>query len=626
MLNKFYAKMRKSYLYSILVALLLIPSACDFLDKEPDTELTLEMVFEDKTKLYGWLANAYSAIPDPYMGHGRYLGWDILGDDMTPSERWRQWNWKVIPYILGEWTPNSEWDGNYWALLPQRIREINIFLRDAHALPDQGVSNQEIEYMRWECRALRAYYYSLLVNTYGAIPFEPEKITETSAAISEMTTGQVPYYTVVDWCDRELLEASKNLPALYSSAQKYGRFTSVMALAIRARMLLYAASPLVNGNTDYAGYTNDKGEIIFSQTYNPDRWVSAAAASKLLIETAEAAGYKLFTMQNKSGNDDPFLSLQYMLLTQYNEGNTEILFARPNGCDYTEYEKHITPSNSGGSGGWGITQSLVDAFFMENGLPITDAESHYEASGFEESAITRDDTEWDELINGGAVTQAHTYKMYCHREPRFYITVSFHNSWFTQEERAYQFLNGQSDNPHTHDAPQNGYLVRKKVHPKTNVKEGNFQYRPGVLYRLGEAYLNYAEALNECDPGNVEILTYLNKIRVRAGVRPYTNGATTSNEIHVDMSQNAMRETIRHERRVELCCEGLRYDDLRRWKMAESALNGPFYGMNFSGATETNFFQLTAYQTRVYRKSFYWFPIHQNEIDKNTNLRQLPNW
>ena len=109
--------------------------------------------------------------------------------------------------------------------------------------------------------------------------------------------------------------------------------------------------------------------------------------------------------------------------------------------------------------------------------------------------------------------------------------MSFHNSYFTQEERCFDFFNGGDDNIHTHDAPQNGYLLRKKVHPKTHVKDGNFQYRPGVLYRLGEAYLNYAEALNECDPGNAEILEYVNRIRAPASEdtlreRPQTSIST----------------------------------------------------------------------------------------------------
>ena len=617
----------KKIIYSILTVLMLLPTGCSFLDKEPDTELTLDMVFEDKTRTYGWLANVYSAIPDTYMGHGRYLGYEILGDDMSPSERWRQWNWKVIPYILGEWTPNSDWDGNYWAMLPQRIREAYIFKENVHALADQGIGQQEVEYMKAECDALVAYYYWLLVNTYGGIPFEPNKVNSTSASIEELCVGQAPYMTVINWCDSTLLSVSKRLPAKYSSAQKYGRMTSVMALAIRARMLLYAASPLVNGNTDYADYKNDKGECIFPQTYDEGMWTRAAEASKLLIETAEAAGHELYVERNGLGGIDAFMSVQNMLLTTYDEGNTEILFARPNGNDYSEYEKHITPANSGGSGGWSVTQSLVDAFFMDNGLPITDPASGYEATGFEESSISSDKTKWDEEINGGAITHPHTMKMYCHREPRFYVTVSFHNSWFTQEERTMNFLNGGSDNVHTHDAPQNGYLIRKKVHPKTNVKEGNFQYRPGVLYRLGETYLNYAEALNESAERDAnEVLKYVNRIRQRAGVRTYTLGATTADEIHVAADKESLRDIIRRERRVELCCEGLRYDDLRRWKEAETLLNGPQYGMNFSGKDETSFFQLTAYQTRVYKKAYYWWPIHQNEMDKNKNLRQGMGW
>ena len=99
-------------LLAAAVCLPMFTSCADYLDKEDDTELTLELVFNDKTRLEGWLGNVYSAIPDTYMGYGRFLGWDVLGDDQTPSERWRQWNWKVIPYILGEWTPSSEWDGD----------------------------------------------------------------------------------------------------------------------------------------------------------------------------------------------------------------------------------------------------------------------------------------------------------------------------------------------------------------------------------------------------------------------------------------------------------------------------------------------------------------------------------
>lgn len=605
----------------------LLTSCVDYLDKESDTELTLPMVFEDKTRIEGWLANVYSHVPDPYWGYARKLGWDILSDDMTASERWRQWDWKVIPMLLGEWTPSTDWDGNYWARLPQLIREANIFIENVHPLPDQGISATEVTYMKAEMRFMIAYYYYLLSNTYGPVPFKPNYIAPTDFNLADLMEGQRPYYEVVDWVDKELKEVAKILPAKYTEARKYGRATSIMCLAVRARMLLFAASPLVNGNPDYANHKNKDGENLFSTTEDKSKWAYAAQACKELIDAAEAAGHKLYTVENEDGTIDPFMSYQNLFLTRYDEGNTEILFARPGGSEYGEYEKHATPQVSGGSGGLGVTQSLVDAFFMENGLPINDDDSKYVESDFSGSDETRDNTVWDTEVNGGAITKSGTYNMYCHREPRFYITVSYNNSYFTQEKRLFNFFNGSADNPHTHDAPQNGYLIRKKISPDLNVKQGTYKYRPGIVYRLGEAYLNYAEALNESDPGNVEILYYLNKIRERAGIRQYTTGATDENYIHVDLNDQAeMRKLIRAERRVELSCEGIRYDDLRRWKEAENVLNGDFYGMNFSGKDPSSFYVRTPYLKRVYKKAYYWFPIHQSEMDKNDKLVQSPYW
>lgn len=606
----------------------LLTSCVDYLDKESDTELTLPMVFEDKTRIEGWLANVYSHVPDPYWGYARKLGWDILSDDMTASERWRQWDWKVIPMLLGEWTPSTDWDGNYWARLPQLIREANIFIENVHPLPEQGISATEVTYMKAEMRFMIAYYYYLLSNTYGPVPFKPNYIAPTDFNLADLMEGQRPYYEVVDWVDKELQEVAKILPAKYTEARKYGRATSIMCLAVRARMLLFAASPLVNGNPDYANHKNKDGENLFSTTEDKSKWAYAAQACKELIDAAEAAGHKLYTENNPDGTIDPFMSYQNLFLTRYDEGNTEILFARPGGSEYGEYEKHATPAASGGSGGLGVTQSLVDAFFTENGLPINDDDSKYVESGFSGSDETRDNTVWDTEVNGGAITKSGTYKMYCNREPRFYITVSYNNSYFTQEKRLFDFFNGKKDNPHTHDAPQNGYLIRKKISPDLNVKQGTYKYRPGIVYRLGEAYLNYAEALNESDPGNGDILVYLNKIRERAGIRQYTTtGATDENYIHVDLNDQAeMRKLIRAERRVELSCEGIRYDDLRRWKEAENVLNGDFYGMNFSGKDPSSFYVRTPYLKRVYKKAYYWFPIHQSEMDKNDKLVQSPYW
>lgn len=609
-----------------IVGLAVLSSCSKFLDRMPDDQLTLEMVFNDKTRTEDWLAGIYSNIPDPYWGYTRDIVFDPLSDDMAPSTGWEQFGWTVIGKQTGNWNTLSDWQPNYWVELPKRIRSAYIFIDHVKPNPAQLVSEEEVNLMRYEARFMIAYYYSLLLDAYGAIPFTLG-LTDPAAPESELMIGQAPFDEVVNWADQELLELATLLPASYSQAQKYGRATSIMCLAVRARLLLFAASPLVNGNPDYVDFVNNEGVPIYNSTYDATKWERAVQACKRLIDAAEAAGHQLY-YEYTDGRIDPFLSYQNMLFRRPQDGNHEILFARPD-CNHWEYDKHAQPRGTGGNGGLGITQSLVDAFFMENGLPIDDPNSEYVEKGFSSEPEIRN-TAWGEVQGGGQVTLAGTYNMYTHREPRFYISVLYNGAWYRREGRTTEFYSGNWDGGPTHDAPQNGYLIRKKVHPDHDPRNGTNPYRPGILYRLGEAYLNYAEALNETDPSHPDILKYINLIRERAGIPQYGQGAAA---LPVPASQDAMREAIQRERRVELNNEGIRYRDIRRWKIGEQMLNGDFYGMNFSGTQKDDdennplaFFKRTVYQRRVFTKKNYWFPIPQGEIDKNPNLVQNPFW
>lgn len=605
----------------------LVTSCTKFLDKMPDDQLTLEMVFNDKTRTEDWLAGIYSNVPDPYWGYTRDIGWDPLSDDMAPSIGWEQFGWTVIGKQTGNWNPSSSWDPNYWVELPKRIRSAYIFIDNVKANSSQLVTEAEVELMKAEARFMIAYYYSLLLETYGAIPFQLG-LTDPSASEEELMLGQSPFDEVVSWVDEELLNVSKILPAKYTAAQKYGRATSIMCLAVRSRLLLFAASPLVNGNAAYVGFTNNYGEEIYTSKFDSNKWKKAVEASKLLIEQAESAGHKLYYEYNSDGSIDPFLSYQNMMFRRPQDGNNEILFARPE-SNIWEYDRHAQPRGTGGNGGMGITQSLVDAFFMENGRSIDDPKSGYIEKGFSTKDEIRN-TKWEESKGDGKVTLAGTYNMYTKREARFYISVLYNGAWFRRENRPTQFYYGNWDGGPTHDAPQNGYLLRKKVHPDHDPRNGTNPYRPGILYRLGEVYLNYAEALNEAEPNHPDVLKYINLIRERAGIPQYGSGAKS---LPVPASQTEMREAIRRERRVELNNEGTRYRDIRRWKIGDKMLNGNFYGMNFSGTErdddESNpkaFFKRSVYQKRVFTEKNYWFPIPQGEIDKNPNLVQNPFW
>lgn len=610
------------YMFATLVVVS-FTSCKKYLDRMPDDQLTLEMIFKDKTRTEDWLAGIYTNIPDPYWGYTRDIAFDALADDLAPSTGWEQFGWTVVSKQNGNWNSTSEWTPNYWSELPRRIRAAHILIENVKPNPAQLVTEADVALMRYEARFLIAYYYSLLLDVYGAIPYHAG-LYSPDASEKELLIGQTPFDETVNWIDAELKELASLLPPSYSNTQKYGRATSIMCLAVRARLLLFAASPLVNGNPDYADFKNHEGVPLYNASYDPGKWVKATNACKELVDVAEANGHALYYERNSDGSIDPFLSYQNMMFKRRQDGNNEILFARPD-CNFSEYDKHAQPRGTGGNGGLGITQSLVDAFFMENGLPIDDPNSGYVEKGFSTAPEIRN-TKWEEVRGGGKVTLENTYNMYTHREPRFYISVLYNEAWHRRENRRTQFYFGAMDGGPTHDAPQNGYLVRKKVHPDYDPRNNINPYRPGILYRLGEAYLNYAEALNETEPGNPNILKYLNLIRERAGIPQFGVG---NGSLPVPGSQDAMRKAIRRERRVELNTEGIRYRDIRRWKIGEEVLNGNFYGMNFTGAenndNESNpkaFFKRSVYQRRVFTKKNYWFPIPQGEIDKNPNLVQ----
>lgn len=631
----------KRFIWCLAVLCLTGMGSCSkYLDKQPDDQLTLEMVFNNKTNVEKWLAGLYNAIPDSY----GYAATDPMGDDLAPSPRWEQFGFSVIAYQVGNWSASTTWNMDYWNVLPQRIRSAYIFMDNVKPLPDQYISSEEATFMKAEARFLIAYYHYLLLNFYGAVPIIREAASE-DISTEILMVKQEPFDEVVDWIDHELTEAAKELPPFYAETTKYGRITSIMCHAIRAKLLLFAASPLVNGNSEMSGVVNSEGIPIFNSSFDPQKWDRAADALKELIDLAEANGHTLHVERLSNGTIDPFLSYQNALMKRYDEGNTEILMARPS-VAYNNWDIVSQPRGTGGTGAVGVTQSLVDAFFMENGLPPIEgylpngSPQINPLAGYTEEGFSTEDeirqTRWKEsngssLLEENKVTLAGTYNMYVNREPRFYVSVLYNGSWFNRANRMTDFyMNGRDGGP-THDAPQNGYLVRKKVDPDANPINNVYRRRVGILYRLAEAYLSYAEALNEMDYGGnlSSILTYVNAVRERAGIPKYGNSV---GEVAVPASQEAMRKAIHQERRVELNCEnGVRFDDIRRWKQAAEKLEGNFWGMNFNGTKKSDdetdpeaYFTRQVYQERKFRG--YWMPVPQADLDKNPNLTQTPGW
>lgn len=594
-----------------------------------------------------WLAYIYNATPKFY----NYDGADAVADELAPSVGWESQGFKAILYQNGNWTSASGGVINYWETFPMRIRQAYIFIKYAHALPD--VTEKEVNYMKAECRFFIAYFHAVMAMTYGAVPIIRDATEEITG--ETLLLKQEPFNTVVDWAANELLETSKLLPAYYDEDNKYGRITSIICLAMRARLLTFAASPLVNGNQDpdMVNMKNCDGVSIFDSTFKPERWKTAVDANKLLIDEAEKAGHKLY-IETIGDDVDAFQSYQNALMLRYNQGNMEILFPRTYD-DAGYFDRQANPRSMGGAGAIGVTQSLVDAFFMNNGLvpitgytndgatPVINSESGYSETGY--STVDESyKTTWMYATKGGTeqetehvIVPKNTYKMYCGREPRFYISVLYNEEYHWGKDKSNaknkfaNFFSGGEDGGPSHDSPSAGYLIRKRVDPSAipASSSGTYKKRQGVLYRLAEAYLSYAESLYEYSvamgtytDNETEILDYINRVRYRAGIPQYGKGAD-----QIPVTEAQLRDLIRRERRVELNCEAdIRFDDLRRWKEAETALNGKFYGMNaLAKSTERDeYYKRTLYQTR--RFISYWWPIPQDDIDKNTNLRQLPGW
>ena len=172
-----------------------------------------------------------------------------------------------------------------------------------------------------------------------------------------------------------------------------------------------------------------------------------------------------------------------------------------------------------------------------------------------------------------------------------------------------------SPNP---NATKTGYYLRKFLNEEVNIQTGGSSNGHVVpLFRLAEIYLNYAEALNECEPSHPDIAFYLNKVRHRASLP----------SVAIGLSQAQMRAIIQHERRVELAFEEHRFWDVRRWKTASSTLGTPLMGIQIVKKPLGGFtYAPVEIEQRVFLPKMYWYPIPQSEVLKLKQWKQNNGW
>lgn len=553
--------------------------SCQKLDRELETDLTLQQIEGSFNNVQTMLNGVYGELREGF----QEVGNEAMMASTTDEAEHTIETANVQLFNQGAWNAVNN-PADVWAPTYRAIRKANIFLETAAPgkvnldafKTDLTTYNQKLaEVIRWryEARFLRAFFYFELVKRYGGVPLITTSVDESSVASTQRKSLQDCIKFIVDESD----SAANGLPVTYATGD-LGRITKGAALALKSRMLLYAASDLFNTPTWAAGYANPE-YISLPAGDRTARWKAAADAAKAVIDLA-GTGYALTTNYRT-------------LFTSFN--NTEIIFTRRNAASNSFETINFPIGFDKGRSGTTPTQDLVDAYEVKV------------------NATTAIPFDWN--------NPTHAAAPYANRDPRLGLTVVTNASTFNGNgaARPVETWTGGKDARPIINATKTGYYLRKYVVEGTNLTNNTGSaVHSWIYFRLAEIYLNYAEALNEYAPGSADIKINIDRVRTRTGVAmpPVTLG-----------SQMQMRDIVRRERRVELAFEDHRAWDARRWMIAPATLGAAVRGVNVTQTTPGVFtYAPFALEGRAFQPKMYLFPIPQNDLNIASGLVQNPIW
>lgn len=613
-------------------------SSCNYLDIVPDERATEGDAFKDVVAAERYLYSCYGYLPDPRSGT---YSMDLLtGDDIVTP-----WEHEIFgQFARGEYTPSNPYI-NYWNDLFKGIRQCYLFKQNLGTVP--GLGEEDYNTYTAEADFLIAYYHFYLIRTYGPTILVKELPDINIAPVDFL--GRSSYDECVDYVSESLREVAGRLPEEWTGSN-YGRATGVAAMAIRARLLLYAASPQFNGGDKfkelYGQFKNPDGTQLISLTYDPQKWEKAKQACKEAIERAERSGYRLYEAVPGALPQTPEpedITLRTLRFTFIDKDNTkEVIWASCASEDITNgfQPKSLPRWNSRTWGGTAPTLRQIERFYTKNGLPINeDPEYPYD----KRYTITKFQPGTPDTICG----EGETVLLNTLREPRFYAWIAFHHGYYEVQGEdkdevtsAYhtKFKRGKSSakllteflfNQNCGKTERGtgsftGYLCKKGTHPGSSITSSGVklsQY-PWPIVRLGELYLNYAEACIECNDLSTGI-EYLDKIRHRAGIP----GVEEAWRGIATLNQDKLREIVHQERQIELFMENHNFWDVRRWGNAEILGVQPL-GMAVMERNDLGKFgqPTTVDVRRRFIPAQYLMPLPIEEVNKNPNLVQNPGY
>lgn len=638
---------------AIMASILSFSSCQKYIDVVPDNVATIDNAFTLRNEAERFLFTCYSYLPknaDPLQNIGFLAGdevWipfaqrELLGSNWHIA-RGAQSRASVLSNIWeGSRRDDGTRDNNMW----QAIRDCNIFLEnivDPNKVRDISLDERS----RWigEAKFLKAYYHFLLMRNYGAIPISKENI-DISADASQVRVVQRPVEEVVAYIISLLDESlSEAIPtSIMDTQNEMGRLTKPIIAAVKAQVLLTAASPLFNGNTDYANFQNSEGELLFNQTFDEQKWVVAAAAAKEAMEVSEAAGFRLFVF-DKELNAQFSLSDSTATVLSINNGfnerwQMEHIWANPNSRAWN-IQRDAMPLLTNNPNNVGAARQhlsaplkIAEMFYTNNGVPINEDKT----LNFNNRYTVRTATAADRFyIKEGYETARLNFD----REPRFYASLGFDGGiWFkydteskTDEETfvVEAKMNQNAGAINYGWANETGYFLKKMVNWQQSFSESSVSYReyPWPEIRLSDVYLMFAEATNEATGPSAEVYAALDKIRERAGLEGVIDSwSKYSSNPAKPTTKEGLREIIRQERLIELAFEGKRFWDLRRWKTAVNHLNQNITGWSISQPISADYYRIRPIfsQTFVAPRDYFW-PISEAELTVNPSLVQNIGW
>ncbi|WP_303919459.1 RagB/SusD family nutrient uptake outer membrane protein [Draconibacterium sediminis] len=571
------------YLLVITISLLASCREEDILDKSPLTEISEADVWTDPALVESFVNARYNKI-----GHGWAESWQ----SSVVDESYLTWSRGCEPYTQGYVSATDlgrmngawwGWDNRAWSTVWGNISNCNMFFERVEGVEfaDEALKNRLVGEMTF----IRALMYFDLVSRWGAMPIITDAYTLADRE-EFLNVERDTYKENVDFIVSECDKAAELLPGSYSGSN-IGRATKVAALALKSRMLLYAASPLMNqsGVNELVGYPSP----------DADRWQKASDAAKACIDAALENGYALY-----DNYDDVKTNYTQLFLDC---GNSEVLFDRQGGSSSDGLNLSYLDQSNGpnGYGQWGgntPVAELVDDFEMADGTKFN----------------------WS--------NPDHSANPYANRDARLYAAVlSDGDEWMGREVETYliadesgTIVSGGKDTRYGQDnwnASITGYNIRKFMDETYQTNSWNFPNpKNWIWFRLGEQYLNYAEALYQQGLES-EAREALNVIRNRAKMPDVTD------------SGDELWQRIVNERRVELCFEEHRYFDVRRWMIAEDVLNRNATGVEIvlnPDGTKKYTPGILVEQRQFNAPAMYWMPIPKSETDKNPNFQQNPNY